>query len=174
MSLEEYASRELECIKDDEYGMKEEMTKNVLDIVRIFQNQGHSGFSASYAIYILERVLRFKPITALTGKDDEWNEPYIDGWGNKVYQNKRCSSVFKSVDNDGNMVSCHDNDAIIVSDDGGLTWFTSSETHKHVTFPYFPPTHPEKLYIERDDSEKGWHVVTSPERIKEMQEELNC
>ena len=38
-----------------------------------FANEGHSGFSASYAISILTKLMDFKPLSPLTGEDDEWN-----------------------------------------------------------------------------------------------------
>lgn len=92
---------------------------------------------------ILERLLRFKPITPLTGEDDEWIK-VSDEMGQRCFQNKRCSSVFKTTDAQGNTIEVHDIDAIAYSDNGGLTWFTSSNFRENVTFPYEPPTHPEK------------------------------
>ena len=102
----EYAKRELELIGKDEDGVQELMNKNILEIVEIFSKQGHSGFSAGYALNVLERLLRYKPLTPLTGNDNEWNGT----------QNKRCSGVFKKEDG-----TFEDIDAIIVSDNGGIT-----------------------------------------------------
>lgn len=64
----EYAKRELELIGKDEDGMQELMNKNILEIVEIFSKQGHSGFSAGYALNVLERLLKYKPLTPLTGE----------------------------------------------------------------------------------------------------------
>lgn len=159
----EYAKRELERIGKDKDGLQELMNRNILEIVEKFSEQGHSGFSAGYALSILERLLRFKPISPLTGEDDEWND---NG------QNKRCSSVFKNADG-----TAHDIDAIIVSDNGGITWFSSGRFRKSVTFPYSPPTHPEKVYIEyTEDVPAGftgdsYEIITDkPERIKALYE----
>lgn len=166
MSLLDYAKRELERIGKDEDGMQEMMNKDILEIVEKFSEQGHSGFSASYALSVLERLLRFKPISPLTGGDEEWDECSIDG----VFQNKRCSSVFKKKDG-----TFEDIDGIIVSDNGGITWFSSGRFRKNITFPYLPPVHPEKVYIEYlKDVPPGftgddYEVITDkPERIKEL------
>lgn len=164
MSLVEYAKSELARIGKDEEGMQDAINKNILDIVEMFSEQGHSGFSAGYALSVLERLLRYKPLTPLTGEPDEWNDT-----GHGFKQSKRCSSVFLDED------KAHDNDAIIVSDNGGITWFTSGRFRKEVTFPYMPPTHPEKVYIEyTEDVPPGFtgdefEIITdNPERIKAL------
>ena len=64
----------------DRIGMTEDSTdemnvmmrKHVLHMMQEFANEGHSGFSASYAIGILTKLLDFKPLSPLTGEDDEW------------------------------------------------------------------------------------------------------
>lgn len=48
------------------------MHDNIISIVEMFSEQGHSSFSASYAISHLTRLLEFKPLSPLTGEDDEW------------------------------------------------------------------------------------------------------
>lgn len=171
MSAIEYAAMELGRFRDYEDEAENEMVKNITDIVKLFQSQRHSGFSANYAINILERLLRFKPVSPLTGEDDEWHFVYKDSDGLETYQNQRCSSVFKKVDENGNIIECYDCDAICMSDDGGLTWFTSKDTNDDITFPYMPPTHAKQIYIERDESEKGWHVVVDEDHIKQMRKE---
>ena len=168
MSLTSYAESELARIPNEEDGiMKDLMKKDILEIVKIFGEQGHSGFSAGYALSVLERLLRFKPLTPLTGEEDEWEDT---GYG--TWQNKRCSSVFKHSDG-----TCHDIDGIIVSDNGGITWFGSSRFRKEVTFPYAVPTHPEKVYIEyTEDVPLGftgdeYEIITDqPDRIKALYE----
>ena len=167
MGLLKYAEYELSRIPKDEDGMQDVMNADILAIVKMFSEQGHSGFSANYALSMLERLMRFKPISPLTGEDDEWNEISHGSW-----QNKRCSSVFKDVD--GN---AYDIDGVIVSDNGGITWFTSGRFRKNITFPYFPPTHPENVYIEyTEDVPPGftgdeYEIITNqPERIRALYE----
>ena len=167
MGLVEFAKSELERIKKDDDGLQEMANSAILEIVEKFTEQGHSGFSIYYVLSILDRILRFKPITPLTGEDDEWVEV-----GSGVYQNNRCSSVFK--DEDG---FAHDNDAVVVSDNGGITWFHSKRFRKNITFPYTPPIHPEKVYIEyTEDVPPGftgdkYDIITDdPDRIKALYE----
>ena len=176
MSLLDYAKSELDRIHKDEDGMQERINNDILEIVKVFEDQGHSGFSAGYAINALERLLNFKPLTPLTGEDDEWQE--IDRRGPvRTFQNKRLSSLFMDKRDDGIVTSCHDNDGVIVSDNGGITWFTSGRFRKEVTFPYYPPTEPEKVYIEyTDDIPPGftgdsYEIITDkPERIEALYE----
>lgn len=167
MSMLEYAKRELDRIGKDEEGMQHLMNRNILEIIEKFSEQGYTVFSAEYAINVLERLLRFKPLTPLTGEDDEWYEVY-----NGSKQNKRYSSVFMNEDG-----TAYDIDGIIVSDNGGITWFSSGRFRKNITFPYTVPTHPEKVYIEyTEDIPPGFtgddfEIITDkPERIKALYE----
>lgn len=163
----EYAKRELERIEKDKDGLQDMINRDILQIVEIFAGQGHGVLSAGYTLGTLERLLRYKPLTPLTGEADEWNETRP-----RHFQNKRCSSVFKEADE-----TCYDIDAIIVSDNGGITWFTTKTFAKKVEFPYLPPIHPEKVYIEyTEDVPPGftgdeYEIITDkPERIKELYE----
>nr|DAP09786.1 MAG TPA: hypothetical protein [Caudoviricetes sp.] len=174
----EYAKSELARITKDGDRLQDVINKNILDIVELFSSQGHSEFTAGYSMSILERLLRFKPITPLTGEDDEWADVSHE-MGQKHFQNKRCSSVFKTVDEKGNMIEAYDIDAIAYSDNGGLTWYTSSCFLKNVTFPYEPPTHPEKIYIEyTEDVPLGWSgdkyeiITDDKERIEALRAKM--
>lgn len=99
--------------------------------------------------------------------------------GQRCFQNKRCSSVFKTTDAQGNTIEVHDIDAIAYSYNGGLTWFTSIRFRKNVTFPYEPPTHPEKIYIEyTEDVPLGWSgnkyeiITDDKERIEALRAKM--
>jgi hypothetical protein len=63
-------------------------------ITELFSKEGHSGCSASFAAPALaetiKNVLLFKPLSPITGADDEWSNP-----GGEIFQNNRLSSVFK-------------------------------------------------------------------------------
>lgn len=165
MSIIEYAKSELARIDHDADGLQDLMDKDILEILEIFSKQGHSGFSAGYAISILERLIRFKPIIPLTGEDNEWNQ-ISDG----TYQNKRCSSVFKNSDG-----TSYDIDATIISDNGGITWFSSNKSRKEIKFPYLPPIKPEEVYIEYTKevppgfSSDEFEIITDkPDRIEKL------
>ena len=138
-NLVEYAKAELARIDSDDK-MQKLMNKHIIDMVELFAEEGHSGFSASYAIEQLERLLRFLPLTELTGEDDEWNE-YSVG----EYQNKRCSTVFKD------KTGAYDINGYVFSDDGGETWYTNRKSRKYIKFPYYPPTRPERIHVTKEE-----------------------
>jgi hypothetical protein len=98
----------------------------VMKMIKVFADEGHSGYSARMAVDIFEKVARFEPLTPLTGTDDEWHEV-----GPGVYQNVRCSHVFKE---NG---QAYDIDGRIFREPNG-SCFTNVESRTPVTFPYTP------------------------------------
>ena len=149
MGLYEYAVDELKHLRKDNEPdeMQDEIEKAILEVVKVFSEQGHSGFSASYCISILHRLLQYKNITPLTGEDDEWEEV-----GEGVYQNKRRSSVFKQADRFNGQA--YDIEGKIFSDDGGKTWYTNSKSFTPITFPYYGGE-PERIIIkDKEDKDK--------------------
>ena len=72
MSMTEFARDELDrmCkdLDDDALEMQQMISRDILQIVEIFAEQGHSNTSAAYALRALERLLRFKPLTPITEK----------------------------------------------------------------------------------------------------------
>ena len=123
--------------------MQDRIEKDILELIETFEKQGHSGFSGNYVLSIFERLVRFLPITPLTGDDDEWNEC----GGVNYWQNKRCGRVFK--DSDGPYDSC----VRVFSDDGGETFYQSRESRERIEFPYYPPTHAKKIILENRELE---------------------
>ena len=128
---------------DDEEALKMQklVTKDVMDIITLFANQNHSGFSAGYVLNLLDRIMRFKPISPLTGEDDEWED--LSSLGMEDMQNKRCPSVFKRPDGTAYWV-----EGKIFSNDGGKTWYTDSDSHVDITFPFDVPLHSENIYVD--------------------------
>ena len=128
---------------DDE--MQEAICNHVLKLLEVFSDEGHSGSSAPYAVNVFKTLAMFEPLVPLTGEDWEWNEVH-DG----VFQNKRCSHVFKQADRfDG---QAYDIDGIIFYDwytdeDGNKSksYFTGRDSCVPITFPYTPT----KEYKER-------------------------
>lgn len=148
MSLVKWAEAELALLaKDgDEDGMQAGINRDILDVVKVFAEQGHSGFSAGYAISIIKRLLNWKTITPLTGEDDEWGE-VLDS--DNTQQNCRCSSVFRTnFDNS----TAYDIDGKVFSDDGGQTWWSRGGRGSctPVTFPYNVPDGPERILVEAE------------------------
>jgi len=79
--------------------------KSILDMVKVFSTQGHSGFSASLTIDILNKLLKYKTLTPISSNPDEWMD-ITDMCGKNaktLWQNKRDPSFF--------------------SKDGGKTWY---------------------------------------------------
>lgn len=160
-----WARHELELIPKDEDGVQDYINSQILDILNVFCEQGHSGTSAPYMISILTRLMGWKPITPLTGDSDEWEK--VD---EHTYQNKRCSAVFKNSE-DGQAYYI---EGKVFSDNGGVTWFTNRKSRVPVDFPWTCPSEPERVYIEYiDDVPEGeysdrWRNITH--RAKRIQE----
>lgn len=129
MNLLEHAEREFKAAgwldkkKDPQQDM---MMDCMRELLAVFANQGHSGFSANYAMNLFNQLGRYEPIVPLTGEDWEWTETSPG-----CFQNKRCSHVFKE---DG---KAYDINGRIFQEPNGVC-FTSSESHVPVTFPYTP------------------------------------
>jgi hypothetical protein len=123
-----HAERELRLLGEDP-----DMATHVLDMVRLFSDARHSGFSAAHAITLLTRLLAFKPLTPLTGQDDEW-VMVAEG----LEQNNRCPRVFRQ---NG---EAYDIEGFVFRDPDGCC-YTNSESRRAVTFPYTPHTE----YVDR-------------------------
>ncbi len=141
-NLREFAIKELELLG---YSMKpgqpdgpnKWVVENILELIDAFAAQGHSGSSAPYVLGLFAKLADFKPVSTLTGNDDEWME-----CGDGIFQNRRCFHVFKE-----NGVA-YDSEGIVfydVMEDGGKSYFTSRDSRVPVAFPYTPKTE----YMER-------------------------
>lgn len=108
-----------------------------LEIIKHFSSEGHSGASATWHIGMLNRLLQFQPLTPLTGEEPEWMEIHSGLW-----QNKRCSEVFK--DAEGRTYWIYGQ---VFSDDGGETWFTSTNGFVDITFPWTHPGESERVLL---------------------------
>ena len=129
-NLAEYAKAELERAglfrKDSDYdGM---LGEDVMELIKTFSQQGHSGMSAEIPPALFEKVARYLPLTPLTGDDDEWNEG-----GSGVLQNRRCSHVFKE---NG---QAYDQHGKVFREPDGIC-YTSRDSRVPITFPYTPKT----------------------------------
>lgn len=131
-NLIKHAKRELEVMGYDLNEKEENPNKwiceNILELLEVFSKQGHSGSSAPYCISLFTKLANFEPVCPLTGNDDEWNEV-----GDNLYQNKRCSHVFKK---DKNGVAYDIEGKIFRESDGCC--YTSKDSCVDVTFPYTP------------------------------------
>ena len=136
-----HAEREFEILgwsgraKDDPQTW---VCENILDLIRVFASQGHSGSSAPYVLNAFMAVARFNPIGPLTGKDEEWGEDH----GGGCCQNRRCGEVFK--DEDGNPYWAFGR--VFRDPDGGC--YTSVGSRVDIEFPWTKPEKPEYVDVE--------------------------
>lgn len=127
---------------DEMQGM---ICNHVLALLDVFAGEGHSGYSAPYAINLFSTLAKFEPVVPLTGKDWEWNN-VSDVSGREMYQNKRCGAVFKSPD-------CFDGQAYYLdgkvfwewyksNEDGEIfkSYYTGKDSRVPIEFPYTPKT----------------------------------
>jgi len=144
----EHAKDELDRIgmtEDSPDEMNVMMRKHILHMMNEFAEEGHSGFSASYAISILTKLMDFKPLSPLTGEDNEWGN--IREYGESPsWQNKRRSSVFKNADG-----TCYDIDGKVFwewcmpyeeGDKPYKSYYTNRDSRVPVKFPYIVPDKP--------------------------------
>lgn len=124
-NLYAHAVRELPVAGPDDE-MQAAMNECLLQMVLVFSSQGHSGFSAAYAVNALAKLLKFEPLGPLTGEDSEWNEVDEGTW-----QNNRCSHVFKDA------TGAYDIDGRIFREANG-SCYTNRESRVPVVFPYTP------------------------------------
>lgn len=132
---------------DDE--MQEAICRHVLKLLEVFSEEGHSGFSAPYAIALFSKLAAFEPIVPLTGEDWEWAD--VSFGSEMKYQNKRCSHVFKDEDGqayDGNGIVFYN---LYTDEDGNeqKSHFTCRESRVNIEFPYTPSI--EYREAKRDD-----------------------
>jgi hypothetical protein len=133
-NLVEFAEQELDAIGvgDPDADYNGILKTAVLDIIRVFSEQGHSGASAAMVTAMVEKLMRYEPLTPLTGAPDEWCE--LDGHGDDLAaQNKRCFHVFRRADG-----TAYDIDARVFRSPDGDTYSGGRHGHTDITFPYTP------------------------------------
>ena len=75
--------------KCTERDMQIMMNNDVMELLKVFEEQGHSGFSASIAINLFSKLAKYKLITEIEDNPEDWDE---NG------QHKHIPSVFKRKD----------------------------------------------------------------------------
>lgn len=131
-NLVHHAKREMQIAWPIPEEMQGEMQQCIVDVIAVFSAQGHSGFSASYAIDCLKPLLNFELLTPLTGAESEWCEPYCND-GNQ--QSNRHSAVFRLADGQAYFL-----DGKVFRDPSGAC-YTNSDSRVFITeWPYVPVT----------------------------------
>lgn len=120
-------------------------------------------------------LIGFKPYAPIYGTDEEWEECLVSGCdeSHKTYQNKRYSSIFKDVfDNGLEIALCIGN--TLYSDDGGLTNFATGRLgRKEISFPYDANRKTEIVYlydISTEEDEVCPYILTNPATIAKLKE----
>ena len=130
MNLIEHAKREFEIIGwPGDCGVQEMICNNILELLEVFSNQGHSGLTAPYTLNIFNKLARFETISPLTGEDDEWIMQK-----DNLFQNKRESSVFKN-GKDGQAYWIEGR--LFQYPDGNLC--TNANSRVDISFPWMKP-----------------------------------
>ena len=155
-NLESHAKMEFRAAGwlDDNGNYMDEMQgmicDHVLKLLEVFNDEGHSGTSAPYAIRLFSRLASFEPLVPLTGEDWEWNDT-----GRGVFQNKRASHVFKdesgAYDINGKVFWewCKPYEGR-EPQEPYKSYYTCRESRVPVTFPYTVPDKPEYVYRHSD------------------------
>jgi hypothetical protein len=84
-NLVDHARRELALIGEDDW-----LTNGVCKAIAAFADMGHSGFSAEHTTVVLEKLLRYQPLSPLTDDPTEW-EDRSEMSGYPIWQNIRDS-----------------------------------------------------------------------------------
>jgi len=150
VSFIKWSNRDTNCVKhakeefkslgwDKDEDIQKLICDQVCELLYLFSAHRHSGCSAPYAINMFRKLASFEPLGPLTGEDSEWAE-VVDG---KMWQNKRCSHVFKTTDG-----KAYDSEGRIFREPDGFC-FTNRDSKVYIDFPYTPKTE----YIDVGDKE---------------------
>lgn len=124
----------------------------VLDLLETLSKHGPSGSTVGFIVDIFSKLARYEPLGPLTGSDEEWSDVGEDMNGETIYQNIRCSHVFKN----GKDGKAYDINGRIFVDQNGAA-FTSNyydEDNKersstvYITFPYTPKSEYVKVFYD--------------------------
>lgn len=135
MNLIEHAKKEFIIAgydPDEKDGPNRWIQDNILELLEVFSKQGHSGMSAPYCIGLFTVLASFEPITPLTGVDSEWEKVACDD--DIMYQNLRCSNVFKGADG-----RAYNVEGIVFRGSDGIC-YTNKNSRVYIEFPYTPKT----------------------------------
>ena len=192
----EHAKREFKTVgyipldQKQEDGPNKWIQENIIELLDVFNKQGHSATSAEYCINMFSKLAKFEPLCPLLGDDSEWNKIDLTSSFDKpmIYQNNRCSHVFKENDityDINGYIFWHWAERELYEDEDrypGTTkyksYFTSKYSRKIVDFPYTPEIkyiEVESYEVNEDDNNikepgSGFWYTKYPENIIEEYE----
>ena len=99
-----FAERELDILlKTTEDSAIRDFVPEILALVEKFKDSGQSGGSAPYTAHAISEAVKklclHEALCPITGIDEEWND-IAEQNGRNMYQNKRCSALFKDGEDD--------------------------------------------------------------------------
>ena len=109
------------CTDTDERYMQEMMNNDVIELLKVFEEQGHSGFSASWAINLFSKLAKYKLITEIEDNPEDWDE---NG------QHKHIPSVFKRKDG-----TCYYLYGTYFAEPDSDNFFYNKASNVDITFP---------------------------------------
>ena len=112
------------CTEPGEKEMQNKMNNDVLELLKVFSEQGHSDFSASIATRLFYKLANYKLVTEVEDNPDDWNE-----YG----QHKYISSIFKRKDG-----TCYYMYGRLFAEPNSDNFFYNKSSNVDVTFPIKP------------------------------------
>ena len=120
------------CTDEDSKVMQNMMNNDVLELLKVFSEQGHSGFSAPIATRLFYKLANYKLVTEVEDNPNDWDE---EG------QHKYISSIFKRDDG-----TCYYMYGRLFTEPGRDAFFCSKDSNIDITFP-IKPSDLESKYI---------------------------
>lgn len=142
--------------------------KSALKAFNELCDEGHSGMSIQITKSILCRLIDGKPLTAIEDTPDVWAEFRTEKNGTKHFQCGRMSSLFKTVDKNGN-VTYDDIHRVICKAVGNNICYSSAlvsdviDKMYPLEMPYFPSDRSYVVLVEEANCYKHLISVTTPE-----------
>ena len=112
------------CTEPGEKEMQNKMNNDVLELLKVFSEQGHSGFSAPIASKLFYKLANHKLITEIEDNPDDWDD---NG------QHKYISSIFKRDDG-----TCYYMYGRLFAEPNSDNFFYNKASNVDVTFPIKP------------------------------------
>ena len=112
------------CTDPNERVMQEMMNNDVMELLKVFEEQGHSDFSAPTVISLFSILANYRLVTEVEDNPDDWDE---NG------QHKYISSIFKRED-----VTCYYMYGRLFAEPNSDNFCYNKASNVDVTFPIKP------------------------------------
>ena len=116
--------------KEDDDSLQKHMNDNIAAMCGLFSLERHSGASAAYANFIINRLLDWNPVTAIEDNNNDWKVMNLSPGS---YMHKRAGRIQK--EDLGNKIVFYDAEGYIFEDSAG--GFNSYYSKREITeFPH--------------------------------------